>query len=135
MNESQRTMSLYLHCGIPVISLSLPWNEATHDRLGEIVDTLIGAGHCEIIVNLASPVGYLRRTESVVEEWCDDLLSLSKRVTARHGRLFVIANHFVPTLAGIFWAKSEGEAVQRLNGEGHERGGLRFATHLTALTT
>ncbi len=138
MNESQETISLHLNSGIPVLSLSGPPREPLRACLIETVETLLGAGHCELIVEINSRVGYFRREVNPALEWHEDLLRLKERVAARRGRMIVVLRE--PDLSllslsnALLWTKSEEEAVRWLKGVWRAVCETRLATRLTALT-
>jgi hypothetical protein len=106
------------------------WNEATDRVLKDTVAKLRGAGHYEIIVNLASATGL-----PVPERrWLEGMESLATSIRARCGRLDIVGTveqvHEIlrrQAQSCLRWATSEEEAVCQLKG-------IPRATHSEVVT-
>lgn len=129
----QNGLALHLNSGIPVVNIVGKWNEATDHVLKDTVARLMGAGHYEIIVNLASATGL-----PVPERrWLEGLESLATSICARCGRLDIVGT--VEQVRAILlrqaqtclrWATSEEEAVCQLKGIPRATQGVVVAAQL-----
>jgi len=110
---------LYLHSGIPVVSLEGEWEEASERLLTETISGLAHAGHYEIVVNLISAT----RLPLTERHWLERLERLAASVRAHGGHLDIVAA-LEQIEAGfqrqaqslLRWAVSEDEAICRILG-------------------
>lgn len=113
------TLAMHLNSGIPVVQIAGIWNDATERLLQETIFRLMGAGHYDIIVNLANVTGI----PGVERGWIEGLTGMASALRARCGRLDVVGS-VEQIREGLLrqaqscwrWASSEEEAVCRVKG-------------------
>ncbi|HLV81240.1 MAG TPA: hypothetical protein VKT32_13215 [Chthonomonadaceae bacterium] len=124
---------LYLHSGIPVVSLEGEWGEAAERLLTETIGGLARAGHYEIIVNMISAT----RLPLTERPWLERLERLAASVRAHGGHLDIVAA-LDQIEAGLWrqahsllrWAASEDEAICRIVGIPMTVSGPKWRTRL-----
>lgn len=133
MMETQTEVKLHLYSGIPVVSLTGDWSEATGRLLTETIGALTQAGHGEIVLNLR----YITRLPLTEADWLDALERLAVSVRRHCGRLDIVgtteqkAVHLKRQVRSLLrWSFSEEEAICHITGVPRALSGQKLATRL-----
>ncbi|CCW36056.1 anti-anti-sigma factor [Chthonomonas calidirosea] len=118
MENTSCKLHLYLHSGIPVLTLEGEWNEGIQQQLAEAINYLLLTAHFEVVINLAKA----HRLPLLDLAWWHAFETLGERLAAHYGRLEVVGNREHVRIASALrrqrlqWALTEEEAICHLRG-------------------